>query len=197
MNGINYDLKSKLAELKEEGLGYLYSWGDVLWEFGSSERKQAFPFASGGDNCALAIEPISRYRAFRLGVPWLHVGNIKITSAKKAERANNITNGKAIFFHVPLPEKFSALREIYNNPFLLYNKIRGKITGPDLVIVGEYRTTSALAKEVLGGSEAFLKSLEKLFDYKKSYVEPNYSKQKIWILYDPTREPKLQVREYK
>ena len=193
-------LEDTLAAIKQEGLGYFYSWGDKLWSFGNEKKQAILPYSAYGIDSAVNIEPISHARAYLLDVPWLHVGDIKITTAEKSEMASRKMMGRVIFFHTPLDKKH-PIRQEFKDPFVISNKVRGTknqiLAGPELTIIGEYESTSILAQELSSGSKNFLSLIPKIFNITEkemnAYVSYAYRDQKTFELFDPTRRPKLNV----
>jgi hypothetical protein len=181
--------------LKQEGLGYFYCWNqDKVWEFGDERKKELLPFGASNFEDACSIKPISRIRAMLLGVPWLIVGDVKITTAEKSKKAQENLMGRVIFFHTPLDKGYYISRE-FRNPFVIWNRTRGNrtrpMTGPELTIIGEYESTFPLADMLSRGPQEYLLGLSQLFDIPNEKVSYFYENQNTFELYDPTRRPKL------
>jgi hypothetical protein len=192
------NIEQKIQSVKENGIGYLYCWHhDKTWSFGLEKKKRILPYLDGSDLDIERIEPISRLRAFLLGIPWIHVADVSIVESSKVDKMQKKIRGRNIFFHTPLPKRYEEAYRIFENPFVIWNRIRGDenrtYSGPYLTIVGEYRYTEPLAEALFQGEKECSRCISGLFNIPED-VSRNYKNQKTLELYDPTRHPKLSIK---
>lgn len=195
------NIEETIKKIKETGAGYIYSWNhDQIWRFGREELKKTLPYLDGSELDVEKIEPVSKLRAFLIGVPWYHVGHFGIVDGNKFEKAMNKVQARNIIFHVPLPRRYKEAYELLETPFVIWNKIRGdknmRFSGPYMTIIGEYEETSRIAERLFEGENECFSCVTKLFNVPSEGFERYYRNQNTFELYDATKNPKLRRKKF-
>ena len=116
------DTEKIIQQAKENCVGYFYIGNDELRSFGTEADSKLIDWST-----IYCVAPLSRFEAWRSGVPWLHVRcGMKAVDPNKMRSMEEVMKDRMVFIHVPLNKKRFVKQQVEIEETKRFLQTKGK-----------------------------------------------------------------------